>query len=217
MTKAIQAKADVAAYMQRLYNKGLTTCSGGNISIRLSKNQIAITPSGVDKSFLTSDDIIICDMSGKAIKAKHKASMETAMHLAIYKARPDVHAVVHAHPPYATAFSTTNHEINTALTGETRALLGKPETATYACMGSSKLAESAGKASLKTNTILLSNHGAITLGTNIFEAYNRMEVLEAAAHVCYISKMLGKEKPLSSKQTKDIDTFFKSYSKKTAK
>lgn len=210
-------KADVAYYMKRLYDKGLLSCSGGNVSAKINEDLYIITPSGKDKGRLEEGDICMCNAEGKPHDKNIVLSMETIMHLAIYKARPDICAVVHAHPPYATAYAVNGRAPETGLSGEMRALLGKPAVADYACMGSAELAKKAGDASLNANVILLKNHGAITIGTSLFEAYDRMEVLEAAAKVSFISGLLGNTNKLSPEQLSEIDNFFSKYSGGTKK
>jgi len=212
-----KCKEEIAYYMQRLYNRALTTCSGGNISYRINEDFILVSPSGVDKGLLNASQICMSDMEGNLIEGNYNLSMETGMHIAIYKQRPDVNAVIHAHPPYATGFSASEHKINTALSGEMRALLGQPIVAKYACMGTKGLANNVAKACTNANVVLLENHGAIALGDNLFEAYDRMEVLEASAHISFIANMLGKAKVLNDTQLKEIDNFFKFYKEQKRK
>jgi len=212
MNNIEEIKTEVAYYMRRLYEKGLTSCSGGNISVKVNENTFIITPSGKDKGMLESADICICDAEGKPLNLEARLSMETFMHLAIYKKRQDVNAIVHAHPPYSTAYAVCGKAPETSLSGEMHALLGKPVLSDYACMGSAELAEHTAKAASNTNVILLKNHGAITLAENLFQAYNRMEVLESAAKVSFISGLIGTTHNLSPEQLKEIETVFERFS-----
>lgn len=202
------AKKEVAYYMRRLYKKGLTTCSGGNISMRWKKNIIFITPSQIDKGTLKGKTIGEVTLSGENQSPGLKLSMETKMHLEIYKTRPDVKAIVHAHPVFATSYAGTDLKINTNISGESRALLGDLVYAEYALMGTEELAIKVANCCTKGNVIIMQNHGVLTVGKTLFEAYDRIEVLEAAAKISYITEMLGKRKELNANQIKEIDDLF---------
>lgn len=201
-------KHEVASFMRRLYEKGLTTCSGGNVSQR-TESVILITPSQIDKAYIDANQIVEIEMDGKNLTPYLKPSMETAMHLAVYNARPDVKAIVHAHPVTATAFATTNKEINCRLTGETRAIIGIPANAPYALMGTQTLAERVAETAMKNaNVILMENHGIICFGENLLMAFDRLEVLEAAAKATLITHLLGDKKEIPQHDLKEIDKLF---------
>ena len=134
--------------------------------------------------------------------------MESGMHMAIYNKRPDVKAIVHAHPPISTSFAISGKTIKTNLAGESRAILKDPLLVPYALMGTLELAEIVAEASLKTNVILMQNHGIITLGETLFQAYDRMEVLEACARITLLTGFLGDAHELSSDQIQEIDNLF---------
>jgi len=192
-------KNEVAKYMRRLYEQKLTSCSSGNVSARLNDNLIAITPSQTDKAFVQADDIGLVTLAGKSLDDTKQLSMETEMHLAIYRARPDVMAIVHAHPVYATSFAVSPLKLDVSLTGESFAVLGEPILAPYALMGSDSLAESAATAAKKGNVILLQNHGVLTVGKDLYQAYDRMEIVEFAAKIQLITHILG-----NATQLKDV-------------
>jgi L-fuculose-phosphate aldolase len=204
--KEIKAiRKDVARFMRRLYNRGLTTASGGNISVRLER-VIFITPSALDKGLIRSKQVGMVTLDGKNLTPDLKPSIETAMHLAIYKERPDVNAIVHAHPPLATSFTAMQKYIDCTLIAEARAVLGTPVVATYALMGTEPLAARVAKAaSGKTNVILLQNHGIVCLGRDLLTAFDRMEVLEAAAKMTLVTKLFGESSPLTPEQIREID------------
>lgn len=201
-------KQEVASFMRRLYEKGLTTCSGGNVSQRIG-SVVVITPSQIDKAYIDANQIAEIEMDGKNLTPYLKPSMETAMHLAVYNARPDVKAIVHAHPVTATAFATTNKEINCRLTGETRAIIGIPANAPYALMGTQTLAEKVAETALKNaNVILMENHGIICFGESVLMAFDRLEVLEAAAKATLITHLLGDKKEIPQQDLNEIDKLF---------
>jgi L-fuculose-phosphate aldolase len=198
-------RKEVAFYMRRLYERGLTTSSGGNISVKI-EDLMFITPTSYDKGTIKGRHIGMITMEGKNLTADLKPSMESAMHLAIYKIRPDVNAIVHAHPPVATSFTAMEKEINCALIAEARALLGKPVTAQYALMGTKELAEkTADAAKVNAQVILLRNHGIVCLGKDLLTAFERMEVLESAAKMTILTSILGSVTPLNKEQLREID------------
>jgi L-fuculose-phosphate aldolase len=198
-------KKEVAYFMRRLYDKNLTTTSGGNISFRLDDDRLLITPSATDKGRMKSDQIGVITMSGKNQKSVLKPSIEAGMHIAIYYKRPDIKAIVHAHPPVASAFTALNRSINCTLTSEARAILGIPRQAPYALMGTPLLAERVAENAIDTSVILLENHGIICLGQTLLAAFDRMEVLEAAAKMTLITELLKEKKELNPSQLREID------------
>jgi L-fuculose-phosphate aldolase len=200
-------KKETALYMRRLYEKGLTTCSGGNVSQRIG-SVIVITPSQIDKAYIREDQIAEIEINENNLTPHLKPSMETAMHLAVYKTRPDIKAIVHAHPVTATAFATSNKEINCRLTGETRAIIGIPANAPYAMMGTQTLAERVSDAAKNANVVLMENHGVICFGENLLMAFDRLEVLEAAAKATLITHLLGDKKEIPVNDLKEIDKLF---------
>ena len=208
MVEMLKEREKVAAIMRRLYANGLTTASGGNVSMRVG-DRILITPSQLDKAIIIGEQIGVLNMDVVSLSTRIKKSMETGMHLAIYKKRPEVKAIVHAHPVIATSFAISGKPIKTNLAGEARAILKEPVQAAYALMGTTELAEIVSDAARITNVVLMQNHGIITLGETLFQAYDRMEVLEACAKMTLVSGMLGEAHELNPDQLRDIDELFK--------
>lgn len=206
-------RKEVAFYMRRLYKKGLTTALGGNISVKLEYG-IFITPSSTDKGLIRKSQIGFLSRNKDGVKAPStfKPTIENYMHLELYKTRPDINAVVHAHPPLASAFAAMNNKINCNLIAESRAVLGSPVIADYAPMGSNELATLVADAARNANVILLKNHGVVCLGENLLTAYNRMEVLEAAAKMTIITILLNDSCPLSKDQIQEIDRMLSKHS-----
>lgn len=195
----------VASTMRRLYSRGLTTCSGGNVSMRLGE-EILITSSGTDKGEITAGEIGILTLDGKILTPELKLSIETEMHLAIYRSRPDAGAAVHAHPPAASAFAAMEKEINTRLTAETWQVLGRPVKAPYALMGTDALASLVGKAAAGGNAVIMENHGVVTVGTDLLKAFERMELIEAAAKMTWIVEaMRAAARPLTEERLREIE------------
>ena len=197
--------------MRRLYSSRLTTCSGGNISRRAERknkeNIILFTASSVDKAYLKASDIAVIDLEENLYTPKLRTSIETKMHLAIYKARKDVKAIVHAHPVYAGIFTAHEKKLRTDLLAEAWFLLGKPAEIPYAVMGSGKLAELTGNIfkDSSVNAALMENHGVITVGETLQQAYDRMEVLEAAAKMTIFGELTGMLLPLNSERIEELN------------
>ena len=197
-------KKEIAYFMRRLYKRGLTTTFGGNISVRI-KNFVLITASQTDKGRMKAADICVLNTDGQQIDKKRKVSMETSMHLAIYAARPDISAIVHAHPPVASSFAVNHQNINTRLTAEAWAVLGEVELADYALMGTTELAQTVAKASVDAAVVLMKNHGVLAVGQSLTEAFDRVEVLENAAKIHILSKLSGQQTELTPLQIQAIN------------
>jgi len=198
-------KKDVAYFMRRLYDRFLTTASGGNISLRVSEQNVLITPAALDKGIISAEQIAVVSMDGENLTQNFKPSIETNMHLEIYKNRNDVLAVVHAHPVYASLFTTINRKVNTHLIAEARYMLGEPTVAEYALMGTIELAQVVAEASLKSNVILLKNHGVLAVGKTLLEAFDRMEVLENCAKMTFLTELLQEKQEMTPEQIAAID------------
>jgi L-fuculose-phosphate aldolase len=198
-------KKEVAYFMRRLYNRNLTTASGGNVSIKLEDGRMLITPSATDKARMKSDQIGVLSLAGENQTPFLKLSMESGMHIAVYNQRPDISAIIHAHPPIASAFTALCKSINCTLTSEARAILGTPVVAPYALMGTPLLADRVAETVKQANVILMENHGVICLGQSLLAAFDRLEVLEAAAKMTLITELLKGKKELNPKQLREID------------
>lgn len=199
----------VAETMRRLYDRRLTTVSGGNVSQRNTDGYVFITASQSDKSCIDMRKVIIISPDGENLTPNLKPSMETQMHLNIYKCRPDVMAIVHSHPVYASTFAVAGETVDSAITGEARYMLGNVGLVDYHLMGSIELAEACADVMSLCNVAIMAKHGAITVGKTLFEAYDRMEVLENTAHINYNMRTIGCNSRLSEKEIFEIDNFGK--------
>ncbi|MBO4490864.1 MAG: class II aldolase/adducin family protein [Lentisphaeria bacterium] len=199
-------RRETAYFMRRLYRQFLTTTSGGNVSRRLPDGNIAITASQSDKAEQSPENVGIVTPDGKNLTPELKLSIETGMHLAVYRVRPDVHAIVHAHPAAATFFSATDIPINMKLTAEAYAVAGPVIRIPYALMGSPELAELVAEHMKKCDCGLMDNHGVITLGKTLLAAFDKMELLECAAK----QTLMGRSCPvreLTQEQLDELDRF----------
>lgn len=202
-------RREVALFMRRLYRQGLTTTSGGNISLRISQEIILITPSATDKGRMRWNEVGIMTMKGENLTPELKPSIESEMHLSIYRAKNNISAIVHAHPLFASAFTAMKSSINTSLTSEARAICGEPTLVPYALMGTAQLAKLASDCILVSDILLLENHGVLAAGATLLQAFDRLEVLENAAKMTLITEITGKGKPLGKDRIREIDRFFR--------
>jgi len=184
-------RAQVAAMMTRLYQCRLTTTSGGNISLRLSEDLFCITPSKLDKANLTGDLIAVVTFAGENLTPHLPLSIESEMHRKALSNRLDISAVVHAHPSYASAFTAMKRAINTKLLAESWFLLEQPAFASYERMGTVALAEAVAASLAKSNVVLMENHGVLTIGKTLIEAFDLIEVLENSAMMTFVTEMLA--------------------------
>ena len=199
-------RKEIAFTMRRLYRQNLTTCSGGNISLRVGSSHVLITPSGLDKGKINFRQIALMTLDGENLSIGLKPSIETDMHLKILRSRPDVNAVVHAHPVHASFFSATDTMVRTDLLAEARYLLTEPAFAPYALMGTEGLGDRVSSALHKEKSaVFLENHGVLTVGNSLLQAFDRMEVLEAAANMTLMSRQVKGVSELTGERLKEID------------
>jgi L-fuculose-phosphate aldolase len=201
-------RREVASFMKRLYKKGLTTTSGGNISFRVSDDIILLTPSATDKGKMKWKEIGIMSLIGENLTPGLKPSMESEMHLSIYRKMRDIKAIIHAHPVFASSFTAIKADIRTDLTAEAYAVLGEPVKVPYALMGTAELAELVSECALEASVLLLQNHGVLTTGENLLQAFDRIEVLENAAKMTLVAEMTGKKSPLTRARIFEIKRLF---------
>jgi L-fuculose-phosphate aldolase len=202
-------RKEVARFLRRLYKLGLTTTSGGNISQRISDDIILITPSATDKGRMRWKEVGIMDINGENLTPGLKPSIEHEMHLSIYRKKKNVNAIVHAHPVVASAYTAMKCNINTNLTAEARAICGDPLFIPYALMGTKELASLAADGALKSDILLLENHGILTTGKGLLQAFDKLEVLENAAKMTLITEITGKKKPLTKSRIQELNKLFR--------
>ncbi len=202
-------RKEVAYFMRRLYKQGLTTTSGGNISLKVAEDTILITPSATDKGKMKWKEIGIMSILGENLTPDLKPSIESELHLGIYKKNNEVSAIVHAHPVFASSFTAMKCTINTSLTAEARAICGEPRFVPYALMGSAELAEVAAENAAEADVLLLENHGILTTGKTLLSAFDKLEVLENAAKMTLIVDLTGKKKGLNPSRLREIEKLFR--------
>ncbi len=191
MSEVLSGRRGIVEVGRRMWLRGLVAANDGNISVRLPGNRVLSTATGVSKGFLSESDLVVTDFDGRLIEGRAKATSELGMHLEIYRNRPDVGAVVHAHPPAATAFAASGLDLSECFLSETAILLGGVPVAPYATPGTEEVAASVRELSVRTDVILLAHHGAVTMGPDLQSAYFKMETLEHTAHVAIYARQLG--------------------------
>src|SRR5262245_14953886 len=186
-------RADICEVGRRMYARGYTASNDGNISVRIGDDRLLMTPKSVCKGFMTPDMMCITDLGGRKLQGERDPSSEMLMHLEVYRQRPDVAAVVHAHPPTATGFAVAGIPLDRAVLAEVLTTLGSIPIAEYATPSTHELPEAVRKYIKAHDGMLLANHGALTVGADLFGAYYKMEIVEHFAKISLVARMLGRE------------------------
>jgi L-fuculose-phosphate aldolase len=187
-----------------LYQQQYIVATEGNLSCRIDSKNILITRSGVCKGELTPDDLIKVSLNKRTSTGDQRPSTEMRMHLEVYRQRPDVKAVIHAHPPYAVSLTLAGISLNKPYTPESVLLLGAVPTAVYGRPSTSQVAESIQKYLKKTDIILLERHGSLTVGKTLTEAFYKLEILENTAKIVWLTRQAGIIKPLPAKEVREL-------------
>jgi L-fuculose-phosphate aldolase len=185
-----QARKLIIEVGNLLYERSYVVSSDGNVSIRLDENTVLATPTMTCKGRMTENDLALTDMGGKPLSGK-RASSELAMHLLIYKMRPDIKAVCHAHPPHGTAFAVAGLAIDKPILSEVRLTLGCVPLTDYGTPSTDELTEAMKPYVTHHNALLMANHGAVAYGEDLWQAFNRLETLEHTAKISILAKALG--------------------------
>jgi L-fuculose-phosphate aldolase len=200
----VSLKNDIVHIGKRMYDRGFVASNDGNISMRIDESRVLITPTGISKGFMGPEDLIVIDLDGNVVEGIKKPSSETHMHLQIYKARPDVEGICHAHPPYATGFAVAGIPLDKMVLPEVIISLGTIPLVEYGETGTDELFEKISKFVKDYDAFLLANHGAVTLGKSALDAYHKMETLEHAAMIQFIARQLGRVNVLGNKQVSQL-------------
>jgi Ribulose-5-phosphate 4-epimerase and related epimerases and aldolases len=200
---------------KRAYARGYVAANDGNMSVRIDAKRILITPTGVSKGFMKASGLVLVNMSGRIMSGKKKPSSELFMHLQIYKERTDVNSVCHLHPPYATGFAVAGIPLDQDVLSEAVIVLGKVSLVEYGTPGSEELYSKLLLHLRDSDVFLLANHGALTVGKDVFDAYNKMETLEHVAQIVFIAKQLGNLNILSAEQVQKLTALREKFGIKT--
>jgi L-fuculose-phosphate aldolase len=197
-----QLRSDICEIGRRLWWRGFVASNDGNISVRIAPDRLLMTPASVSKGFMTPDMMVITDLDGTLVSGApgRKPSSETLMHLVAYRERPDVGAVVHAHPPLSTGFAVAGIALDRAVLAEVVTTLGSIPIADYGTPSTTELADAVRPFVRAHDGLLLANHGALALGKDLFAAYYKMETIEHFARISLVARQLGRENLLSREE-----------------
>jgi L-fuculose-phosphate aldolase len=202
-------KEQICEIGRRLYAREFAAANDGNITIRLNEKEVLCTPTMVSKGFLKCEDLCKVDYDGKQLAGRKKRSSEVLLHLAVYKTRPDVNAVVHCHPPHATAFAVAHEPIPKCILPEVEVFLGEVPMAVYETPGTQKFADTITPYLKDCNTIILANHGTVTFGPTLENAYFNTEIIDAYCRILILARQLGRVNYFTEQQTRELLDFKK--------
>ncbi len=189
---------------RRLWQRGLLAGNEGNLSVRLEGDRLLTTPTGVSKGFMTADMLALTDLDGTVIDGDRQPSSELKMHLEIYRNRPEINAVVHAHPPVATAFSVAGIGLDRCVLPETVITMGAIPTVPYSTPSTDEMPASLRPFIARCDAVLLSNHGAVTWAETLESAWFKMESLEMTATILHNAMLLGGVNDLTAAEVRKL-------------
>jgi L-fuculose-phosphate aldolase len=204
MSSERQYRREIVHFGRALHERGYVAAMDGNLSVRLDEQRILATPTSMCKGAMRPSDLVIVDMEGRRLGGRREVSSEIAMHLQIYKLRPDVRGVVHAHPPTATGFAAAGMALNQPLVCEVVIGLGSIPLAKYGTPGTPELTEGLEPLIPQYDAILMSNHGVVSYGADLQYAYMKMETVEHFAQIALVTHLLGRQQPLSSQELEKL-------------
>src|SRR3979409_2169955 len=204
MSSEASLRGDIVEIGRRMYARRYTASNDGNISVRLGHDRLLMTPRSVCKGFMTPDMMCITDLEGRKLQGDRDPSSETLMHLEVYRQRPDVQAVVHAHPPIATGFAGAGNPLARAVLAEVVATLGSIPIAEYATPSTTELPEAVRKYIKAHDGMLLANHGALTVGPDLFPPYSTLDTIEHFAKISLVARLLGRENLIAREEVERL-------------
>ncbi len=187
-----------------LHERAYVVAMDGNLSLRLDRDRVLTSPTAISKGMMAPDDLVVTDLAGRKLVGRRNPSSELAMHLLIYKRRPEVRAICHAHPPVATGYAAAGMPLNKALLSEAVLALGCVPVAAYGTPGTPELVEALAPLVDRYDAILMANHGVVTFGPDLLTAFFRMETTEHYARVSLVTELLGKQLLLSGRDVEKL-------------
>jgi L-fuculose-phosphate aldolase len=189
-------REEIVRYGRMLHSSGFVAAMDGNLSVRLNDDRILVTPTCVSKGAMRPADMVVVDLEGQRVSGRRNVTSEIGMHLLVYRLRPDIRAIVHAHPPTATGFAAAGMALTEPLVCEVVMGLGCIPLARYGTPGTSELAQTLEPYVPNYDAILMSNHGVVTYGDTLEHAYMKMETVEHFAQIALVTHLLGRQQPL---------------------
>ena len=199
-----QSRREIVDYGKQLHSCGYVAAMDGNLSVRLDRNRILCTPTAMSKGMMRPSDLVIVDMEGRKLAGRRNVSSEIGMHLLIYKLRPDVHGIVHGHPPTSTGFAAAGIALNKPLVCEVVIGLGSIPLAKYGTPGTPELTDALAPLVPQYDAILMSNHGVVTYADTLQHAYMKMETVEHFAKIALVTHLLGSQQPLTEQELEKL-------------
>lgn len=199
-----QIREQIVRYGRMLHERGFVAATDGNLSVRLGENRILSTPTCMSKGGMRPSDLVIVDLAGRLVSGTRRVSSEIGMHLLIYRLRPDVKGIVHAHPPTATGFAAAGVALNQPLVCEVVIGLGSIPLAKYGTPGTDELTDALEPLVPGFDAILMSNHGVVAYGSDLEQAYMKMETVEHFARIALVTHQLGHQEPLGPSELEKL-------------
>jgi L-fuculose-phosphate aldolase len=199
-----QYRKEIVRFGRMLHERGFVAATDGNLSVRLASRRILVTPTSMSKGMMLPSDMVIVDMEGNRIAGRRNVSSEIGMHLLIYRLRPDVKGIVHAHPPTATGFAACGVALTQPLVCEVVIGLGCIPLAQYGTPGTPELSDALAPLVPQYDAILMKNHGVVTYGAELSCAYMKMETVEHFARIALVSHLLGRGEPLNDQEVEKL-------------
>ena len=204
-------RKDIIEVCKRIYNQGWVAANDGNVSIKLGEDVYLCTPTGMSKGYLTTDQLVKVDGSGNKLEGEFNPSSEIKMHIDVYKNRPDVQSVVHAHPATATGFACAGMALDECIIPEVVISLGSIPLAKYGTPSTEEIPQSIRKYLPNHSVFLLENHGALSIGSDVYQAYYRMESMELFAKIYLVAKQLGQINLIDEENVKKMQQLRKEW------
>lgn len=204
MASERQHRLAIVQFGRQLHASGFVAATDGNLSVRLDERRLLVTPTCMSKGMMRPADMVIVDMKGNRIAGKRRVSSEIGMHLLIYALRPDVRGIVHAHPPTATGFAASGFELSRPLVCEVVVGLGSIPLARYGTPGTEELTQALEPLIPGHDAILMANHGVVTFGSSLENAFMKMETVEHFAKIALVTHLLGHEQPLGEEEVEKL-------------
>ncbi len=199
-----QYRNDIIEICKRVYRNGWVASNDGNISIKIGPDSVLCTPTGMSKGYLTTDQLVKVDMNGNKLEGELEASSEVKIHLDVFKNKPGINSAVHAHPPYSTAFAVAGLPLDQCIIPEIIVSLGSIPLTEYGTPSTQEIPNSIRKYLNDHNAFLMENHGAFTIGGDVYQAYYRMESMELFAKISLLAKTLGNVNNISEENVRKI-------------
>jgi L-fuculose-phosphate aldolase len=199
-----QHREEICRYGKMLHERGFVAATDGNLSVRLADGNILVTPTGMCKGMMEPEDMVVVDLYGRQVAGNRGVTSEIGMHLLVYRLRPDIQAVVHAHPPTATGFAACGQALDMPLISEVVVALGCVPLAKYATPGTPELAEALEPLVPDYDAVLMANHGVVAYAETLEKAYMKMETVEHFAKISVVCQMLGTPQPLNQAEVSKL-------------